>query len=384
MSSAVKTVVVITVLWTSSGVLARAEDAPSKDGVETTNGFVTLVPSLVNAAGDRRLPPASFFAGTPIRLGGGRLMMVYAVGGTRFGDGSELRAAISDDQGATWRDARTIERNPQPNLLHGRPTALVDRAGTIHVFYFGFVRYTTNPETSQSDMWTVRSSNGGRTWGHRQKIWSGYTGMTELAIQTRSGRLLLPLGYLLEPGRFAACVVRSDDGGQTWAATDGIEVPPEADAGARARKLNGGALEPTLIERSDGRILMLIRTITGRFWQSYSSDDGVTWTAPAPSPLKCGGTGTLFCIRDGKLLLIHNPADPAQTPKRGYPHGFGSQAIAISHDDGATWTEPTVFVHAPRTVHSLAVETDPGTILMTLPELSRFIVHSFPSADARK
>lgn len=341
----------------------------------TAPGFEPLVPSLDNGDGNRAVLPAAFFRGTPIRLGDDRLMMIYASSGSSFRDGIELRAAVSADGGQTWEDDRQMERNPDPAVQPGRPTALIDRDGTIHVFYFGFVRYTKEPETSQSDMWTVHSSDGGETWVGRRKIWSGYTGMTEPAIQTRSGRLLVPLGYLLEPGRFAGCVVRSDDAGRTWQFTDGIELPAEADAPARAQVLNGGALEPTLIELSDGRILMLIRTLTGRFWQAYSADDGATWSAPAAGPLGCGGTGTLYRVRDGRLLFLHNPPDPSQTAARGYPHGFGSQALSFSSDDGATWGPPHEFIRAPRTVHSLAVETEPGKLLMTAPEWGRLLVH---------
>jgi len=341
----------------------------------TAPGFEPLVPSLDNGNGKRAVLPPAFFSGTPIRLGDGRLMMIYASSGSSFRDGVELRAAVSADGGQAWRDDRQIERNPDPTVKPGRPTALPDRDGTIHVFYFGFVRYTKERDTSQSDMWTVHSGDGGETWSSRQKIWSGYTGMTEPAIQTRSGRLLVPLGYLLEPGRFAGCVVRSDDAGRTWQFTDGIELPAEADAPARARGLNGGALEPTLVELSDGRILMFIRTLTGRFWQAYSADDGATWSAPAASALGCGGTGTLYRVRDGRLLLIHNPPDPSQTAARGYPHGFGSQALSFSSDDGTIWGPPHEFLRAARSVHSLALETEPGTLLITAPELGRLLVH---------
>jgi Neuraminidase (sialidase) len=315
--------------------------------------------------------------------------MIYSAGGNRFrgsnaNESGQLRAAVSRDGGATWHDDRQIEVHPDPQVTHGRPTALIDSRGTIHVFYFGFVRFTGDRQTSQSDMWTIRSEDGGKTWGHRQRIWQGYTGMTEPAIETRKQRLLMPLSYFVEAGRFAACVVRSDDRGRTWTSTDGIELPTAADAEPRKRRLNGGALEPTIVELSDGRILMLLRTITGRFWQCESSDGGETWSSPRASALRCGGPGTLRRLDDGSLLLIYNPADNEQTERRGYPHGFGSQAIAISRDDGRTWSPPVEFAKAARTVHSVSVERSPGELLLTLPEFPLLLQHALPQSDRPK
>jgi hypothetical protein len=289
-------------------------------------------------------------------------MMLYTADG-------DLRAAISADGGRSWRDDRTIQTRSD-GVRVGRPTALVADDGAVHVFYFGFERYTRDPATSRSDMWTTRSNDGGRTWTDPQRIWSGYTGMTEPPIQLGSGRILLPLGYLVEPGRYAACVVRSDDGGRTWTHNDGIALPHDADADARARRtgLSSGAIEPVIAPLGGDRVVMLVRTIAGRFWRSVSSDGGATWSALEAASPTCGGPGVLHTLADGRLMMIWNPADASAIEKSGYPHGFASQRIALSADGGRTWNSGVEFIrHETRVVHSVALETEPGKLLITVP-----------------
>ena len=43
--------------------------------------------------------------------------------------------------------------------------------------------------------------------------------------------------------------------------------------------------EPTVEEVAPGHLLMFMRTELGRLFQSWSADDGETWTAPQPTLL---------------------------------------------------------------------------------------------------
>ena len=46
-----------------------------------------------------------------------------------------------------------------------------------------------------------------------------------------------------------------------------------------------GAMEPTMVELSDGRLWMLIRTNLDRFWSAFSSDQGLSWRVIRPSDI---------------------------------------------------------------------------------------------------
>ena len=61
-------------------------------------------------------------------------------------------------------------------------------------------------------------------------------------------------------------------------------------------------------------------------------------------------------------------ADAPEAKKKSYPHGYGNASIALSNDDGATWTTPIHFAKSDRTVHSLVTSTGKdGPLLITLP-----------------
>ena len=323
---------------------ATTTAATASREVTLADGFERIVPVMIDADSRSSPTPPHFALGGPLAMGIGRVLMFYSPG-KNIHEQREIRVAESRDLGRTWRDDRAIERNPDDTVRHGRPLALLDRDGqTIHVFYYGWIRYGAEPDNSRSNVWTLRSTDGGRAWSERQLVWNGgFNGVVQPPIQTRTGRILLPFAYLAGTSRFVGGVARSNDAGRTWDYTGGIEVPANADALPRSKKLSGGALEPTIANLADGTVLMLIRTVTGVFWQSTSSDDGTTWSPPTPTALGCGGTGVLFNLPGDRLLFVFNPPDAAQVEKRGYPHGMDAHAFCISSDGGRTWSPAKVF-----------------------------------------
>ena len=73
--------------------------------------------------------------------------------------------------------------------------------------------------------------------------------------------------------------------------------------------------EPAIVLLPDGRLFLVVRTVTGRIWYSVSDDDGASWRTPAI--LRYSDTGLevlhpkspcpLYGLEDGRfLLLFHN------------------------------------------------------------------------------
>jgi lysophospholipase L1-like esterase len=281
---------------------------------------------------------------------------------------NELHGAVSTDGGVSWQDAGTIEQNPDPQVKVGRPVAVRGRDGTLWIFYYGWVRYTKDPKTSQNDLWVLHSTDNGKTWSGRRKIWSGYAGMLQGAIETSSGTLVLPFCYLAEPTRFIDGVIYSRDRGKSWTFVPSvIDVPAAEDATRRALGLNGGALEPTITQLSDGRLWLLTRTITGKLWQSYSTDDGKTWTRALPSYMTCGGVLHMTRLQSGLTVLVWNQADWSADWSHHFPWNFRELSIAFT-EDGVRWQQPLVVARGPDEVHSFVAEVAPGKIMITLPK----------------
>jgi sialidase-1 len=176
--------------------------------------------------------------------------------------------------------------------------------------------------TDEGENWTapVTIAPGGyRTGGHDR--------LTTLA----SGRILAPLHCTdhWDSHYLYVRVGRSDDLGASWSLSGKIELPAVAMA-------ESGCIEPDIVERSDGSLLMILRTAMGTIFRTESHDDGSTWghlrsmevTAPiAPSIIR-------RIPESDDLLLIWNwvfdPTDPMGGRRRRL-------SCALSRDGGNSW-----------------------------------------------
>jgi sialidase-1 len=94
-------------------------------------------------------------------------------------------------------------------------------------------------------------------------------------------------------------------------------------------------MEPSIVERRDGSLLMLLRTQLGYLYRSESFDGGDTWT-PARSTGVVGSESPVNVKRipsTGDLLMIWSHCND---PKLSHG-GRNPLTAAISRDDGDTW-----------------------------------------------
>jgi hypothetical protein len=120
---------------------------------------------------------------------------------------------------------------------------------------------------------------------------------------------------------------------------------------------------------------MLIRTNLDRFWQTFSDDGGRYWRTIGPSPLDASSSpGYLLRLRSGRLVLVWNRLTPEGLP---WPKGPASPAmeapgswyreelsIAVSEDDGQSWTRPLVLARQPggQLSYPFLLERRPGEL----------------------
>jgi len=88
--------------------------------------------------------------------------------------------------------------------------------------------------------------------------------------------------------------------------------------------------ECEMIELPSGRILMMMRqqgptTDDRRLYQSFSDDDGQTWTDPQETPM-WGYPPNMLQLRSGALLCCYTHRRP--------PYGIRA---CLSQDEGKTW-----------------------------------------------
>ncbi len=141
-----------------------------------------------------------------------------------------------------------------------------------------------------------------------------------------------------------ANVLVSTDQGKTWTRRGGVAFPgTDFD-------------EHMIVERKDGSLWMLARTKTG-ISESFSSDQGSTWSAPQPSLIQ--NVSARFFVRrlaSGKLLLVKNGPINVRLPRRSNLKAF------LSDDDGRTWGRGLLIDDRAEVSYPDGFEAPDGTI----------------------
>ena len=280
--------------------------------------------------------------GAVIELRDGRLFLAYThfyADADDWGAG-DIRGKTSADGGETWSEPFLIE----PNLARcnvGR-LALVRLASRMDGLHEEFP-YLAHIYVEMNNFYTNRmffktSIDEGRNWSAPVQINdTGTLGHIcqrgDTALVLSSGRILVP-AYGLFGGMCASFCYYSDDGGEHWLRGQG-EMSVKFTDGKHVTGYHNFE-EPAVAELRDGRLLCFGRTNTGRLWQAFSSDQGLTWSEPEPTDLASSySPASLKTIPGtGDLLCVWNQASPGEIR-----HGFGRMRMscAVSKDDGETW-----------------------------------------------
>jgi sialidase-1 len=179
-------------------------------------------------------------------------------------------------------------------------------------------------------------------------------------IQTRKGRLVVPCGVgRTVDGKPAGGdgIIYSDDGGKTWVAGGLIPSVPDFGVG-----------EPTVVETSDGSLLMNMRAggpggayALGYRVTSTSADGGKTWSKPViDKNLPCPACqGSMISLNEKEILFLN--------PAVSHAGGFNLWArrrmtLRLSGDDGRTWPH-ALLLNAGLSGYSDMAVTKDGKIL---------------------
>jgi predicted neuraminidase len=177
---------------------------------------------------------------------------------------------------------------------------------------------------SPSTWWgeVKQSKDHGLTWSDAEKLPKDIYGpIKNKAITLKDGTILS--GSSTEHAGWKIHFERSCDGGKTWTSTgplhDGKDVR---------------AIQPTVFVHSAGRLQSLVRTSgKGKVYETWSNDDGRTWSKLAPINIPHPGSGIDgITLKDGRHLLVYNHTTNGRSPLN----------IAVSKD-GQTWKAALVL-----------------------------------------
>ena len=282
--------------------------------------------------------------GSMLELDNGRIFFAY----TRFEDEdddnapAEIVACYSDDQGKVWSEEEVvIEREGTANVM----SVSLLKLTTGEILFF----YVLKNSLNDCKLYVRSSMDNLKTLGPRvcATPHEGYHVINnDRVIQLSSGRILVPTAYhycldatydTWDPHAIALCFY-SDDHGNTW---------HQAEQGLIASyAIPSGFQEPGVVELSDGKVYMWMRTDVGCQFESVSGDGGQTWSEGKPStiisPLSPASIKRIPW--NNELLLVFN--DHSGT------HPFIKNrrtplCVALSKNNAKSWSKSKVIDKEP-------------------------------------
>jgi alpha-L-rhamnosidase len=186
----------------------------------------------------------------------------------------------------------------------------------------------------------ITSRDGGKTWSQPVDLPEGILGpIKNKPILLKDGTLLYPTSWESRAEGFEDWRVyfeSSRNFGRTFSKTgflnDGKEMK---------------AIQPTLLVYKNGDIQMLSRSNLRYMAESWSKDNGKTWSPMTLSMLPQNNSGfDGVTLQDGRQLLVYNHVFPHEDLPRGKGLIRSPLNVAVS-DDGKTWYATNMLENSP-------------------------------------
>lgn len=272
-------------VWTQSTVEGRGDNraafARSKDGVNWSE------PVVLKGVGPGRQEKRQASWAFPVVAGSGRIYIFFTSETEKTDErqaGGVMGSVYSDDNGHTWADGTDIEVPKVPNYDHPDPEVPANWIVWQKPIRDAKGRWIVGYSRTSS---TKAIPKPGRNW---------------VDIDTRSGFIRFDnIDQGPAPKDLKLTWLPKND-------LDGLEVPH------KVYPQIAFSQEPALVLLPDGRLLTIMRTMTGHIWYSVSDDDGDTWREPEVLRYKDGGKtvdnpvapSPIYKLEDGRFVLLFN------------------------------------------------------------------------------
>jgi len=183
-----------------------------------------------------------------------------------------------------------------------------------------FYKVGSNPSTWRGMM--IRSKDAGKTWSNPEPLPEGFIG------PVKNKPVLLDNGSLVcasstEGDGWCVHMELTSDFGKTWTTTEPLNDPKVYNV-----------IQPAILKHSDGKLQILCRSKNAVIAESWSDDNGQTWSLFRPSGLPGNNSGIdAVSLRNGKYMVVYNHVKTPQGAKKGHRTPLN---VAIS-DDGENW-----------------------------------------------
>jgi hypothetical protein len=344
MKALAKIVVTVIALVILSGILIETSFAQDDNRYLLPPQIIENPSSTMYCAENRKYSGVQSMAVSP----DGRIWAIWYAGIEPAEDHNNyVVVSTSGDQGKDWKEVFAIDPDGPGPARAFDPQAWIDPNGKLWLFWSQ--RQHIKEGRPTDGVWTMTTDNPNSEtpdWSDPMRLSDGV--MMNKPFVLSSGEWVLPISFWhwREEGEENAAMVVSANSGKTWEVRGGVYVPTDA------RNYD----EHMIIERKDGSLWMLVRTLYG-IGESTSHDRGVTWS-PLTEPSHIKNTTSRFFIQrlsSGNLLLVKNgPID--MRFRRSHLMAF------ISEDDGYSWPRSLLLDERLGVSYPDGQQTKDGTI----------------------
>lgn len=245
-----------------------------------------------------------------------------------------------------WTEAINVANGIQNDTLRyacWNPVLYQVKGGELILFY------KIGPLPAKWKGFYKTSADDGKTWSAQQSLPDGVLGpVKNKPVTLKNGDILSPSGTENDGAKIHFEL--STDKGKTWSITGAV---------SQAKGIK--SLQPTILIYKDGTIQALCRTQNRAIMETWSKDNGRTWSALDTTSLPNNNSGIDgVTLRDGRQLLVYNHVLPPGTQTKGARTPLN---VAISKD-GKKWYAAAILEDSPVSQYSYpsVIQTSDGTV----------------------
>ena len=221
-------------------------------------------------------------------------------------------------------------QNEKLRLPTWNPVLYQEPGGDLLLFY------KIGPKPSEWWGMMRTSKDGGITWSDAKKLPDGGIGpVKNKPVLLSNGNLFCPSSK--EGDGWKVHFEVTKDNGQTWRTIGPLE---------------GGdinAIQPSILDHGNGKLQILARSRNRAIVESWSQDNGETWSPLAKTTLPNNNSGTdAVTMKDGRHVLVYNHVLPPGDLAKGARTPLN---VAISKD-GKNWSAALILEDSPISQYS--------------------------------
>ena len=289
-------------------------------------------------------PFPSVHASTIVETGEGPVAAWF--GGTREG-AQDVGIWMSRQVAGEWTEPFEVATGIQPDETRypcWNPVLFAAPDGVVTLFY----KVGPSPRRWWGE--TRTSQDGGRTWSEAERLPEGILGpIKNKPVILADGSIISPSSTESDerPSTWRIHFERTIDDGRSWS----VVRPPAAPDGVEIQ-----AIQPSILVHPGGRLQAVGRSRSGRVFETWSDDEGRSWSPVTLTALPNPSSGIdAVTLRSGRHLIVYNHTARGRSPLN----------VAVSQD-GLTWEAALVLEReAGEYSYPAVIQTSDGLVHIT-------------------